>query len=95
MSTNAEVRHVVSREVRTFILTEFLPGDPEDSLRDDDLLLEGGIVDSGSVIALASFLEERFGIRVEDDDLVIDNFSTVANVVAFVLAKQAASCASC
>jgi acyl carrier protein len=81
--------------VRSFILAEFLPGDPADSLCDDDLLLEGGIVDSGSVISLAAFLEERFGIHVDDDDLVIDNFATVLAVVDFVLAKQSASCASC
>jgi acyl carrier protein len=88
-------RAAVTSDVRAFILAEFLPGDPGDSLRDDDLLLEGGIVDSGSVISLAAFLEERFGIRVDDDDLVLDNFATVLAVVDFVLGKQSASCASC
>jgi acyl carrier protein len=94
MPTNTDDRQTITRDVRTFILAEFLPGDPADCLCDDDLLLEGGVVDSGSVISLAAFLEERFGIRVDDDDLVIDNFSTVADIVGFVLTKQSASCAS-
>jgi len=80
--------------VRAFILENFLPGDPPESLRDDDLLLEGGIVDSGSVIAVVSFLEERFGITVEDDDLVVEHFATVGNIARFVARRLAGTCVS-
>ena len=52
MKQNGPVLESVAREVRGYILVNFLPGDPEDSLADDDLLLEGGIVDSGSVMSL-------------------------------------------
>lgn len=84
----------ITAEIRRYILENFLPGDPEDSLRDDDLLLEGGIIDSGSVMALAAFLEERFGITVGDDDLVIENFATVEAIGGFVAAKLNGGCAS-
>jgi acyl carrier protein len=85
---------VITGEVRAFILESFLPGDPAEGLRDDDLLLEGGIVDSGSVISVVTFLEQRYGIRVEDDELVVENFATVGHIAAFVSAKKAAACAS-
>jgi acyl carrier protein len=88
-----DIRPIV-RELRAYILENFLPGDPDESLRDDDLLLEGGIVDSGSVISVVSFLEDRYGIRVEDDDLVVENFATVERIATFVAAKQAGACAS-
>lgn len=88
-----DIRPIV-REVRAYILENFLPGDPEENLRDDDLLLEGGIVDSGSVISVATFLEDRYGILVEDDDLVVKHFATVEHIATFVAAKQAGACAS-
>jgi acyl carrier protein len=80
--------------VRTFLLENFLPGDPAESLRDDDLLLEGGIVDSGSVIAVASFLEERFRITVADDDLVVEHFATVRHIARYVATRLAGTCVS-
>ena len=96
MRQNGPVLESVTREVRRYILANFLTGDPEDSLSDDDLLLEGGIIDSGSVMSLVLFLEDRFGIRVEDDDLIVENFATVVRIASFVAAKEgvAASCAS-
>ncbi len=84
----------IAREVRAYILENFLPGDPPESLRDDDLLLEGGIVDSGSVISVVVFLEQRYGIHVEDDELVIGNFATVQDIASFVAGKRVGVCAS-
>jgi len=84
----------IAREVRAYILENFLPGDPPESLRDDDLLLEGGIVDSGSVISVVTFLEQRYRIHVEDDELVIGNFATVRDIAAFVASKRVGVCAS-
>ena len=96
MKQNGPVLESVAREVRGYILVNFLPGDPKDSLADDDLLLEGGIVDSGSVMSLVLFLEDRFEIRVEDDELVVENFASVERIAEFVVVKEgvAVSCAS-
>jgi acyl carrier protein len=91
---NAPDLHLITGELRGYVLREFLPGDPEESLRDDDLLLESGIIDSGSVISLAVFLEERFGIRVEDHEFVVQNFATIADTASFVANKLTAKCAS-
>ena len=86
---------VIRADVRGFILVNFLPGDSEDSLDDEDLLLEGGIIDSGSVMSLVAFLEDRFGIRVEDGDLVTEHFASVAAITAFVARKAGSACVSC
>ena len=61
---------VVSDAVREFILSSFLPGDPESSLRNDDLLLEGGIIDSASVLMLVFFLEDHFDVAVQIEQFV-------------------------
>jgi len=78
---------LVPDEVRSFVLANFLPGDPAESLRDDDLLLEGGVIDSGSVMTLILFLEDRFGIEVLDEELFAENFATVGRIAAFVTSK--------
>jgi acyl carrier protein len=79
-----------AEEIRRFLLERYVPGGGSEALRDDDLLLEGGIIDSGSVMEVVAFLEERFGIRVDDDDLVVENFATLRDIAAFVAARRAA-----
>lgn len=78
---------VVTEAVRKFILSSFMPGDPEENLHNDDLLLEGGIVDSAGVMSVVLFLEERFGIQILDEELFAENFGTVERITAFVAAK--------
>jgi acyl carrier protein len=78
---------VVAQAVRDFILSSFMPGDPDDNLRNDDLLLEGGIIDSAGVMSLVLFLEERFGIQILDEELFAENFATVDRITAFVARK--------
>jgi acyl carrier protein len=47
-------------------------------------------------MSLVLFLADRFGIRVEDDDLIVENFATVNRIASFVAAKEGVSepCAS-
>ena len=52
MVMRVDGRQAIASEVRSIIVTNFLPGESEENLRDDDLLLEGGVIDSGSVITL-------------------------------------------
>ena len=46
-------------------------------------------LDSISVVATLTALEERFGITIEDDDLDGQTFATLGNLVAFVESKLA------
>ncbi|MCL7960484.1 MAG: acyl carrier protein [marine benthic group bacterium] len=94
MNGNGPVVEAIAADVRDYILRHILRGDTAESLADDDLLLEGGIVDSGSVMTLVLYLEDRFGIRVEDDDLVALNFATIARIAEFVAEKGEAPCVS-
>lgn len=51
-------------------------------------LLQAGLVDSLGMMDLVAFLEETFGIAVEDDDLVPENFETIAAMAGFVRRKR-------
>ena len=54
----------------------------------DTSFLENGIVDSMNVLELVMFVEQKFGIKVEDAEIVPDNFDSVARLAAFVRRKQ-------
>lgn len=55
----------------------------------DDPLLEGGILDSAGIFSLVTFLEEEFGISVDDDEIVVENFDSVSSITRMVTDKQA------
>jgi acyl carrier protein len=78
----------IDREVRSFLVTNYLFGRPE-SLRDDQSLL-GNVIDSTGAIELVMFLQERFSILVEDEEVVPENFDSVKAVVAYVERKLVA-----
>lgn len=59
-------------------------------LKDDDSLLAKGILDSLEIVKLMTFLEEAFGIQVADEELVPENFETIAALERFVREKRAA-----
>jgi acyl carrier protein len=78
----------VTADVEAFIVDEITVGRGIRSIGPDDDLLAGGIIDSLGVTQLVAFLEERFGIRVSDDELVPSNFRTLTAIEAFVGCKQ-------
>jgi acyl carrier protein len=52
-------------------------------------LIEEGILDSMMFVDLVVFIEERYGVVAELDDLEIDNFATVARIARFVAERGA------
>jgi len=79
--------HTTQNEVRRFVVENFLFGQVSTELRDDESLLDRGLIDSTGVLELVGFLEHRFGISVDDRELVPDNLDSIARIVAFVEAK--------
>lgn len=74
-------------EVRAFIVERFLFGQGADTLSNGSSFLESGIVDSTGVLEIVMFIEQRFGIKVNDDELVPDNLDSIDKVGAFVRRK--------
>lgn len=73
----------IGSEIRDFVVTNFLFGKGDD-LRDDESLLENGVIDSTGVLELVSYLQERFDMRIEDDEIVPANLDSIRNLVEFV-----------
>ncbi len=74
--------------VRDYILQEFLPGEKPEALKADTPLVTGGILDSIATLKLVSFLEERFGIRLEAHEAGVDHMDTIASITALVASKR-------
>ncbi len=73
--------------VRRFICENFLVDDKD--FADDESLLQKEIMDSTGVLELISFLEERFGIKVADEEVVPRNLDSVTKLCGFLAAKVA------
>ncbi len=56
-------------------------------LNDTDSLTEEGIVDSLGIFALVAFLEEHFGVRFADDEIIADHFQSIEALHQIVAAK--------
>jgi acyl carrier protein len=81
----------VDTEIRAFLTEVFFLGDDPGSLDGAKSLIDSGIIDSTGVMELVGFLEEKYAIRIEDDELVPENLDSIDNIVAFVGHKQAAA----
>jgi len=72
--------------VKEFIIENFLFGE-EVQLELDTDFFDKGIIDSTGVIELVSFIEEKFNISVEDDELIPENLSSLKRVDLFLEKK--------
>ena len=77
----------VQSEVRQFIVESFLFGE-EGGFNDEDSFLDKGLIDSTGILEVVSFIEEEYGIEVDDEELVPENLDSVKRLSAFVERKR-------
>jgi acyl carrier protein len=76
------------KEIREFIVETFLFGDESEKFEDNDSFMQKGIIDSTGVLELTSFLEEKYGVKVEDEELIPANLDSIDNLIGFISRKQ-------
>ena len=76
----------IRQQIRNFVIENFLFGDGK-GFSDTDLLLEQGIIDSTGVLEMVTFVEETYGFKVEDDELIPENLNSIAFVSDYVIKK--------
>jgi len=74
-------------DIRTFIVDNFLFGD-ENGLKNDSSFLREGIVDSTGIMQLVSFLQDRYRVAIEDEELTPENLDSISRVSAFIQKKS-------
>jgi len=76
-----------TKEIRDFVITNFLFGDAS-SLQDNISLLDRGIIDSTGMLELIMFLEQTYDIKIEPEEMLPENLDSVNKVVQFLGRKQ-------
>jgi acyl carrier protein len=76
----------IGGSVRDFIKKNFVV-DKRRTLGDDDSLIGNGIVDSTGILELINFIEEKFGLQFEDEELVPENSDSVTKITGFLSKK--------
>ena len=77
----------VKEVITNFIKENFIMGRSEVNLTPDQSLLESGIIDSTGVLELVMFIEEKYSITIEDEELVPENLDGINNIVNFLKTK--------
>ncbi|MDF1742797.1 acyl carrier protein [uncultured Gimesia sp.] len=77
----------IQTDVRNFVAENFLFGDDPESLLNNDSFLETGIIDSTGVLELVSFIEEKYSVEVDDDELIPENLDSIDQLINFIESK--------
>ena len=74
-------------KIREYIVQNFYVANPTE-LRDEDSLLDRGVIDSTGVLELIAFLEGHFGIKVADEEMLPDNLDSIARITDYIGRKR-------
>ena len=75
------------KKIRNYILENYLFTDDQSALDNGDSFLNKGILDSTGILEVIYFLEEDFGVKIEDEEMIPENLDSVNNIVAFLKRK--------
>lgn len=75
-------------QIKNFIQENFIFNGKD--LEPDTSLIGSGTIDSTGIIDVIGFLEQTFGILFDDDELIAENFDSIAKIQAFMLRKLSA-----
>jgi len=81
----------VEQKLRKIVTETFLVGGDNGELGGDDSFIETGIIDSTGILQLVEFVEQEFGFKVQDEDLIPENLDSINRLVAFVERKKLSS----
>lgn len=71
-------------EVLEYIVDEYLDEDEDDEVSFDSPLISSGIVDSFSMVSLKRFLENKYSIKLPDEEATPEAFDTVNSICILV-----------
>jgi acyl carrier protein len=72
----------IEQEVRNFLTERFLFGDS--GALNENVPLLGNVIDSQGAIELVAFIQQRFNIEVQDEEVTIGNLTSVRSVTGLI-----------
>ncbi|MGA7193721.1 MAG: acyl carrier protein [Anaerolineales bacterium] len=80
----SDTQMIVGDYVSTSILKQ-----PNRKIRADELLISSGLIDSFSLVDLALFVEDTFGVHIDDTELNAQTFDTLDQLANLIQSRQA------
>jgi len=78
-----EIEDIIGRFLANEILKE-----PDRKIQYDEALISSGLIDSFSLVDAALFVEDTFGVRIEDSELTASTFDTIAELAGIIRDRQ-------
>ena len=79
--------HTMITTLSQFIAAQILK-QPARTIGANEALISSGLIDSFHLVDLAIFVEDNFGVRIEDTELNSDTFDTLEQLVAIIRQRQ-------
>jgi acyl carrier protein len=76
----------IKEKVKNYVLQAVYA--EKEKIKDNSLIFKEGYFDSMGFMVLISFLEEEFGIKTNDSDLLEENFESINAISSFVTRKK-------
>ena len=74
-------------KLSTFLATNILK-QPNRAIAADEPLISSGLIDSFSLMDVALFVEDNFGVRIEDTELNADTFDNLTQLASLIESRQ-------
>lgn len=78
----------IKQKVKDYILEVSFA--ENEKINNETMIFQEGYLDSMGFVMLLGFIEESFGIKPNDDDLIEENFESIIAISDFIAKKQAA-----
>ena len=69
-------------------LTQDILKDPSYPLEDDEALISSGLIDSFSLVDVALWVENTYGVKLQDNQLNANTFDTVAQLASLIQSQM-------
>jgi acyl carrier protein len=74
-------------KLNTYIVTQILK-QPKRMLQPGEALISSGLVDSFSLVDLGLFVEDSFGVHIDDTELNAETFDTLEQLASLIISRQ-------
>jgi acyl carrier protein len=78
----------IERDIRAFLVEHILPEEDVRNLGAEDDLLEGGVLNSLTLVHLIEHVEKTYDMQVTPQEFRAEHFRTIGRICRFVESKQ-------
>jgi len=82
------VTNAITSEIEKYIAAQILKQQNR-RIAVDEPLISSGLIDSFSLMDLALFVEDTFGVRIEDTELNANTFDNLAQLTSLIESRKA------